>query len=349
MKRQHVYRLVILVVIGLMVLGRSCLREEPVPEPTVTSAPAVGAPVSTVHTRSPTPSPDQAHGPSSAERAATALAGQQPTEELLAMQEELEADEDYHAVCTLEPPLAQAQAYLAVGDPSAFNGRRVAVVLGRAFLPILEEGPGQGLLTVEGYAPVSIAWEAVHGGTPGACTPDPVELLPGGTVILGRVSHEGSGDPASSAWVEGCGGLANADEDGVYYMEVVPGPCTVLAMRQDGQLRTIGQPVPVVAVEGQDLVLDLEIPGYRRAGLGVRIEGVEGGFVILEALEGGAGAAAGLDADDLVIEVDGESTVGMDMGTFIDLVGGREGSDVTLLVESGGEQREVLVTRQPVN
>jgi len=287
--------------------------------------------------------------PSSAQRAAQALEGQQPSEELLALQEQLEANPDYHAVCTLEPPLAQAQAYLAVGDPSVFNGRRVAVVLGRAFLPILEEGPGAGLLTVEGFAPVSIQWDAVHGGTPGACTPDPVELLPGGTVILGRVSHQGGDEPASSAWVEGCGGLANADEDGVYYMEVVPGPCTVLAMRQDGQLRTMGAPVDVVATAGQDLVLDLELPGYRRAGLGVRIRQVEEGYVIEEAIEGGGGAAAGLQADDLVLEVNGEPTADMDMATFVDDVGGREGSDVELLLERDGEQLQVMVTRLPVN
>lgn len=337
--------LAVLCALALLLLG----PEAPVP---VVAVEPVAAPVGPARVTAPAPVADQpevAPLPSSAERAAQALAGVQPSEELLALQEQLEADPDYHAVCNLEPPLAQSVAYLAVGDPAEFNGRRVAVVLGRAFLPILEEGPGAGLLTVEGYAPVSIGWEAVHGGTPGACTPDPVVLEPGGTVILGRVSHEGSGEAASSAWVEGCGGLANADEDGVYYMEVVPGPCRVLAMRQDGQLRTIGVPVEVAPVEGEDLVLDLEIPGYRRAGLGVRIREVDAGFVIEEALAGGGGEAAGLQAEDLVLEVDGESAAGLDMATFVDLVGGREGTDVSLLIERDAEQIEVVVTRQPVN
>ena len=318
---------------------------DPTPKPVVDLGPPGPAKLPAPAALQPEPTPV----PSSAERAALALESQQPSEELLALQEQLEADPDYHAVCALEPPLAQAQAYLAVGDPSVFNGRRVAVVLGRAFLPILEEGPGAGLLTVEGFAPVSIQWDAVHGGTPGACTPDPVELQPGGTVILGRVSHEGGDEPASSAWVEGCGGLANADEDGVYYMEVVPGPCTVLAMRQDGQLRTMGAPVDVLATEGQDLVLDLELTGYRRAGLGVRIRQVEAGYVIDEALEGGGGAAAGLQTDDLVLEVNGEPAADMDMATFVDEVGGREGSDVEILLERDGEQLQVMVTRLPVN
>lgn len=335
----------VLCALALLLLG----PETPAPE--VTSEPAAEA-VEPARVVAPAPVVEQPEAqplPSSAERLAEALAGVAPSEELLALQEQLEADPDYHAVCALEPPLAQATAYLAVGDPAEFNGRRVAVVLGRAFLPILEEGPGSGLLTVEGYAPKHVSWEAVHGGTPGGCTPDPVVLEPGGTVILGRVSHEGSGEPASSAWVEGCGGLANADEDGVYYMEVVPGPCRVLAMRQDGQLRTIGVPVEVTPEAGKDLVLDLEIPGYRRAGLGVRIREVDAGFVIEEALAGGGGEAAGLQADDLVLEVDGESAAGIDLASFVDMVGGREGTDVSLLVERGGEQIVVVVTRLPVN
>jgi hypothetical protein len=340
----------LVVIIALCALALLLLGPE-APTPVVEPEPVV-EPVEPARVGAPQPlsiEPEPAPLPSSAERLAQTLAAVQPSEELLAMQEALEADPDYHAVCTLEPPLAHATAYLAVGDPAEFNGRRVAVVLGRAFLPILEGGPGAGLLTVEGYAPVNITWEAVHGGTPGACTPDPVLLEPGGTVILGRVSHEGSGDPASSAWVEGCGGLANADEDGVYYMEVVPGPCHVLAMRQDGQLRTIGAPVEVTPLEGKDLVLDLEIPGYRRAGLGVRIRAVDAGFVIEEALAGGGGEAAGLQADDLVLEVDGEPAAGIDLATFVDLVGGREGTDVSLLIERGGEQVVAVVTRLPVN
>ncbi len=340
----------LVIIVVLCALALLLLGPEP-PAPIVEPEPVAEAPVP-VRTAAPPPVDDPSAPPplpSSAERLAQALAGVAPSDELLALQEQLEADPDYHAVCDLEPPLAQATAYLAVGDPAEFNGRRVAVVLGRAFLPILEAGTGTGLLTVEGYAPAQISWEAVHGGTPGGCTPDPVSLEPGGTVILGRVSHEGSGEPASSAWVEGCGGLANADEDGVYYMEVVPGPCRVLAMRQDGQLRTIGEPVEVTPQEGQDLVLDLEIPGYRRAGLGVRIREVEAGFVIEEALEGGGGAAAGLQAEDLVLEVEGESAAGIDLASFVDMVGGREGTDVSLLVERDGEQVVVVVTRLPVN
>ncbi len=291
---------------------------------------------------------DDAGDPPPQEEPLQALADERPTPALLARQDELEADQDYHAVCNLQPALAEAQAYLAVGDPSQFNGRRVPVVLGRAFLPILEEGPGAGLLTVEGFAPLEIRWLAAHGGQPGGCQPDPLLLQPGGTVITGRVTHEDSGDPASRAWVEGCGGLANADEDGAYYMEVVPGPCTVMAMRQDGQLRTLSQPVEIVAEEGRDLVLDLELPGFRRAGLGIRIKSVEGGFLVEEVLPGAGAEAAGLQAGDLVVAVDGEPASELDLGSFVQAVGGQEGTEVSLTIESGGQRREQVVERKPV-
>jgi len=270
-------------------------------------------------------------------------------EELRALVLELEGDERMHAVCNLEPPLTLATAYLGVGDPGEFDGRRVTVVYGRAYLPILDEGRGAGVLTVEGFAPQRIEWTAVHDGEPGGCEPDPVELEPGGTVITGTVTHESTGDPAVGAWVEGCGGLGNADDEGGYYMEVLPGTCTVMAMRQDGQLRTLSEPVEVVAEPGQDQVVDLEIPGFRRAGLGVRIRQVEEGFLVEEVLEGGGAELAGLAMDDLVIQVDGVPTIEMDLAEFVERVGGIEGTEVSLVLQTGGQQREVVVERLPVD
>ena len=183
--------------------------------------------------------------------------------------EALARDPVVDVICALDPAIDEGRAYLAVGEPGSFKGRLLQVVLGDAYLPLLDERGGEGWLSVEGYGPTPVRWTAPTEDGPGRCLGEPVTLREGGTVITGTVRHADGGAPARNAWVEGCGGLGMTDEDGAYYMEVVAGPCAVMALRQDGQLRTIGPAAEVVAKAGVDTVVDLEIPGFPRAGLGV--------------------------------------------------------------------------------
>ena len=256
---------------------------------------------------------------------------------------ELEEDEDIDAMCTLELPLEEAEAYLAVGDYRDFDGRKVPVVLGTAYLPFLPDGPGSGTLSVEGYAPTPVSWDK------GRCTPDPVPLNLGGTAVTGVVTHAETDRPAARAWVEGCGNLGITGSDGTYYMEVIAEPCLLFAMRQDGQLRTVGDSVEVSPQEGTDTVVNLVLPGFPRAGLGMRIEKTDDGVRILDVLEGSGAAEAGLESGDLIVAIDGETTIELTLGDFIDMAGGREGSEVSLSVASpNGQLQEIEVERLPV-
>ncbi|MCB9791261.1 MAG: PDZ domain-containing protein [Alphaproteobacteria bacterium] len=268
-------------------------------------------------------------------------------EQLVELQAALTADPRTHAVCELDPALPLAEAYLAVGEPGSFNGRVVQVVLGQAFLPLLE-GPGEGWLTVEGYGPTPVSWTASTEAGPGRCSPEPITLQPGGTVITGTVTHEHGGAPARGAWVEGCGGFARTDADGAYYMEVVPGPCQVMAMRQDGMLRTVGEAAQLQAKQGEDQVVDLVIPGFARAGLGVGVALHEEGVSVDRVLEGTAAEEAGLEEGDIIVSLDGEPVVDMELAEFVDLAGGREGSVVQLVVLRAGEERPIELERRPV-
>ena len=172
-------------------------------------------------------------------------------------------EEDFDVVCRIEPALREAEAYLAVGEPDSLDGRRVRVLMGHALVPLLE-GPGEGWLSVAGYAPTPVSWGEATPEDPASCEPDPVVLEPGSAAITGVVRHQEGGRPARKAWVEGCGGMSMTDEEGAYFMTVVPGPCRVLALRSDGMLHTRGPAVDVVAREGTDLVVDLEIPASAR-------------------------------------------------------------------------------------
>jgi len=259
--------------------------------------------------------------------------------------DEIEEVEPFvHAICRLEPPLEAAQAYLGVGDPSEFNGRRVVVRDGKAYLPFLEDGEDSGVLTVEGYTPQKISWRA--GSPPGTCTPNPVVLTPGRTAVVGRVTHEATGEPAHRAWVEGCGGLSNTGTDGEYYMEVLPGPCQVRAMRQDGMLRTISPPVDVSPAEDADVVVNLSIPGFPRAGLGIAIEMVDEGVLVNGIVEGGAADDSDLAEGDLIVEVDGRSVLDMSLEEFVDRAGGQEGTEVSLVIEADDGRHEIVLARR---
>lgn len=260
----------------------------------------------------------------------------------------LRDDPDIHVVCAIDPALDEARAYLAVGETTGFNGRMVQVLLGDAYLPFLvDEATAEGWLSVEGYAPTPVRWSRPTDGGPGRCLGEPVVLREGGTVLTGVVRHAEGGDGAAGAWVEGCGGLGMTDADGHYYMEVAAGRCTVLAMRQDGMLRTKGPAVEVSPREGEDTVVDLVIPGFKRAGLGAEVSLTDLGVEIRGVLPGGS-ADEVLEPGDIVLQVEGEDTVDMGLSEFVDRVGGREGTTVVLTVLRGEEELEVELERRQI-
>ncbi|MEL6349309.1 MAG: PDZ domain-containing protein [Myxococcota bacterium] len=278
---------------------------------------------------------------------------EEPVDAKAALQAELKTWEEagaVHAKCTLNPPLEAAEGYLAIGGHSSFNGRRVIVLDGEAHLPILKDYPTDGLLSVEGYAPSDVTWELPEDGM-GRCTAQ-VDLKPGGTVITGVVRHEETGAPAPDAWVEGCGNFGWTDDEGVYYLEAVAVErCTLIAMRQDGKLRTLSQPIEVSPRPGQDLVVDLEISGIKKAGLGIQFTQTDVGMEIEGLLPGGSAEAAGLEAGDVIVAIDGESVLEMEMGEFAEAVGGEAGTEITLSIADAGEEdgaRDLIVERQPI-
>ena len=309
------------------------IREEDPPQDTATVPPVVEAAPGPSGEALPDEVADDDDGPTSAE--------------LLARQAGMEAREDLGAVCRIDRPLRSARGYLAVGAPADFNGRIVPVILGHAYLMVLD-GAGEGLLSVAGYAPVKVRWTAATDDGPGRCLPDPVPLEAGGTTITGTVTHQGTGEPARGSWVEGCGGLGFTDDEGIFVMEVVAGPCEVMAMRQDGMLRTLSPPVAVSPRLGDDTVVDLQIPGYPRAGLGLSIAENPAGFAVLDVVENSGGAAAGLLPGDVVVAIDGKPAAETSLEEFIELAGGREGTSVELLVERDGEQQVIEVERKPL-
>ncbi|MEZ4320359.1 MAG: PDZ domain-containing protein [Myxococcota bacterium] len=268
---------------------------------------------------------------------------------------QLAADPRTHVVCDLGLPVRHAEAYLAVGGHSDFNGRRVEIIDGTAYLPLVYDlgdlgdavfTERSGLFSLEGYGPAAIAWSDPPGdGSKGACTA-PVTPEPGLASLTGTLTLSPSGAPAAGGWVEGCGNMAFADQHGVVHMDIVPEPCVLLAMRQDGLLRTVSPPVSVTPTPGQDVVVDLVIPEAPRAGLGVRVSSDEQGIRVDEVIEGGPAALAGLEAGDHVVGIDGEPLDPDDLAEFVERAGGTPGTEVSLDIVRDGQPQRITVERE---
>jgi len=283
--------------------------------------------------------------------------GPEATDEkdLAALAKELENDPNTQVVCDLAMPVERSTGYLAVGGHSDMNGRMVQIVDGKAYLPLVYDlGEGSdvvfeqrsGMFSLEGYGPVSIAWsDPPEEGGLGHCT-GTIEPEPGRASLTGSLTLDPSGDPAEGGWVEGCGNMAMADDHGIVHMDIVAEPCSLIAMRRDGQLRTMSEVVQVDPVPGVDVVVDFVIPEGKRGGLGIQIGAIEGGLVIDGVIDGGPAASAGIQEGDLVVAVDGDPVVDIPLNELGQAIGGLAGTDVTLSVDRAGHELEITVTRE---
>jgi carboxyl-terminal processing protease len=81
-------------------------------------------------------------------------------------------------------------------------------------------------------------------------------------------------------------------------------------------------------------------------GVGVEIKTHERGALIVRPIAGGPAAAAGLQAGDLVVAVDGRSLLGLSLEEIGDLITGGAGSRVRLQLDRSGRLRDVILVRR---
>ncbi len=87
----------------------------------------------------------------------------------------------------------------------------------------------------------------------------------------------------------------------------------------------------------------------RFGGIGVELGLVDGWFTVVESLEGGPAANAGVVAGDRLIALDGESLKGRKLLQAIDLLRGPPGSAVALTLVRSGERFDVSLTREAID
>lgn len=90
-------------------------------------------------------------------------------------------------------------------------------------------------------------------------------------------------------------------------------------------------------------------------GIGVTIQNdgtnvvPETGMQVVDLSEGKGAQDAGIEKNDKIIEVDGKNISGMNMQEAVDMIKGKEGTDVSLkVVKENGETKDVKVTRKKI-
>jgi hypothetical protein len=246
-------------------------------------------------------------------------------------------------VCRVAQRTTEQRGVANLAGPYGIYGHTIAWAAGRELHLGVHHPVGEVYVHLTGYQPVQI--DVVPGPDGPRCDPDPIRLVPGEAFVSGVVRNAfGAGQ--GRVWVEGCGAHAVTDADGAYELSVLPGACEVRAFRQDGVFTARGEAVIVQAEPRMDLDLDLVVPEFRTAGLGARVEETDRGILLRSVIAGGGAHASGLQDGDLVLSIDGEATVDLPLGDFVDRALGEDGTDVELLVLRGDEELEVTVRRR---
>lgn len=85
-------------------------------------------------------------------------------------------------------------------------------------------------------------------------------------------------------------------------------------------------------------------------GIGVTIstEDTEEGFLVQQVEPGGGAADAGIEAGDILVEIEGQSVVEIGLNAASELIRGEENTQVRVVVLRGGERMEFSVTRRTI-
>ena len=120
------------------------------------------------------------------------------------------------------------------------------------------------------------------------------------------------------------------------------------AQTLDELFAILGDPYTVYMTEEQyKAFLGILEGETNMAGIGVSIQYTDQGILVVEVLAGGSAQAGGIQAGDLIVEVDGTSCVPAGEEHRA-LLSGAEGTSVTVTVLRGGEELQYTLIRRPV-
>ncbi len=168
----------------------------------------------------------------------------------------------------------------------------------------------------------------------------------GPAVLAGWVVDERGRDVAAARVIVRCetargqprGGWTVADEHGWFELEIdAPAVCALHGFREDGAFRALSQEEVLDLRPGDDVEVDLIVPGERVGGIGAQVAPHPDGVLLERVLPGSPAARASLVAGDVVVAVEGASVVGASLDDFLRQMTGPAGTEVVFLVLPGGD------------
>ncbi len=200
-------------------------------------------------------------------------------------------------------------------------------------------------------APVTVpdAAEALCSDAPGAAAPrileeDPddtggpmVTLDVRGTLRITSTRDDGTPEPRPILELINCPPARQREQGALSVWRMDPGPCTIVAWRADGMLRTPPEMVRVTIATDQETRLAFTFPAAVTAGVGITYHLSELGLEIDDIVPGSPADAAGLAPGDLVVAVDGADVAGLTDEELTALLTGPEETPVTLTLAFDGD------------
>lgn len=164
---------------------------------------------------------------------------------------------------------------------------------------------------------------------PDACQLCEPERVSGGILVVDVVDEEGRPAEGARVWLQGC----EHEQRGWREYVVIDGTCQVFAGRRDGALWAQAEPASAAVPDGEERYVQLELPSTRTGGLGVSVKADAEGVRVLAVMPGTPAAEMGLEPGDLIVEVDGLDTRGLELMDFIRTMTGPENTEVDFVVQ----------------
>ncbi len=140
---------------------------------------------------------------------------------------------------------------------------------------------------------------------------------------------------------------AAADND--RFRTILQREITAMLDRRGGQeigLAAALQAVGVEMVPAKEQQVNSQLAANRYVGIGITLREDKAGFPIMHSVvSGGPAHQAGAEANDLIIEVDGKNTAGIEINQAVDWLRGVEGSEVEIVLRHAGVDHTVTMTR----
>jgi carboxyl-terminal processing protease len=117
-----------------------------------------------------------------------------------------------------------------------------------------------------------------------------------------------------------------------------------------GLAESTGDPYTEYFTAKEAKAFNTDLQGISLTGIGAQLDqDAQGDVVVMSPIAGSPAQAAGLQAKDIILSIDGQSTAGMSVGTAVTKIRGTKGTKVTLVVLRGEEQKSFTITRDAIS